>query len=158
MITSSPIVQTTWIFFGWFLRNVLISHLPNWLHTLRYLQSCSIKRPGLNLPKKSLFNDQVHLRKNRSSWFIYVLLCLLSPSNVLVWIFGKSLYQRTVLSKKFSNPRCLEWPGIIIATLKSFFDDRTKLKIQSNLVIRNVLIRNKLALRNLLWITNPFIP
>ena len=30
--------------------------------------------------------------------------------------------------------------------------------IQSNLVIRNVLIRNKLALRNLLWITNPFIP
>ena len=31
-------------------------------------------------------------------------------------------------------------------------------KIQSNLVIRNVLIRNKLALRNFLWITNPFIP
>ena len=30
--------------------------------------------------------------------------------------------------------------------------------VQSNLVIRNVLIRNKLALRNLLWITNPFIP
>ena len=30
--------------------------------------------------------------------------------------------------------------------------------VQSKLVIRNVLIRNKLALRNFLWITNPFIP
>jgi hypothetical protein len=31
-------------------------------------------------------------------------------------------------------------------------------KLQSNLVIRNVLIRNKLVFRNFLRITNPFIP
>ena len=34
----------------------------------------------------------------------------------------------------------------------------SKTAIQSNLALRNVLIRNKLALRNFLWITNPFIP
>ena len=32
-----------------------------------------------------------------------------------------------------------------------------KILLQSNLAIRNVLIGNKLALRNFLWITNPFI-
>ena len=60
--------------------------------------SCSIKRPGLNFSEKSLLNDQVHLRKNWSSWFIYY------------WIFGKSLH--------FSNPRSLERPGLIIGDLR----------------------------------------
>ena len=38
------------------------------------------------------------------------------------------------------------------------FIDPWESELQSNLAIRNVLIRNKLALRNFLWITNPFIP
>ena len=39
--------------------------------TLRsLLGSCSIKRPILNFSKKSLTNDQVHLRKNKSYCFI----------------------------------------------------------------------------------------
>ena len=42
-------------------------------HTLRWLTACSIKRPGVNFSKKSPLNDQVHLRKNQLSWFIYVL-------------------------------------------------------------------------------------
>ena len=75
--------------------------------------SCSIERPGLKFSQKSLLNDQYHLvsaEVDRTVIFIYF--SLLSLLNVLVWIFGKILYQKSSIIL-FSNFRFLERPGLV---------------------------------------------
>ena len=76
----------------------------------------SIKRPGLDIWKMSLLNDQVHHRKNRF-YFRAATANFWALLNDLVWIFGKNLYQTTI-TIFFSNSRSLERPGLIIESLE----------------------------------------
>ena len=59
----------------------------------------STKRPGLNFPKKSLLNNQVHLRKNLMVLFYFKAATtnFWALLNNLVQIFGKSLFKRPAL-------------------------------------------------------------
>ena len=75
--------------------------------------------------------------QKKSIVLFYLLTGLLSLLNVLVWIFGKSLYQ-TTSTIFFSNSGSLEQPGLIIKTFEQYL---VELKPETSIVLKLKHIR-----------------